>query len=138
MGAVPPAGVVAVKSWLQPAADEAAVVQVFSRLARELILAAGDEPVCREGSSGRCAGVRLARFATVATALPRPCVLVAVAPILPPALRNWASPQAVAAVVTSLMTICEEATSWLHAPSVAKAMAALSAEPPILPPRTTR
>ena len=90
MGTDAPLGVVAVKSGVQ--LEETAEVQVLSRLARELILAAGDAPFWGKDAPGDVPVVRFARLATVATAFARPCVLVGVAPMLPPGLRNWASP----------------------------------------------
>src|ERR1700747_3138497 len=87
LGAVPPPGVVAEKSTVQP---EAAVaeVQVFNRLAIELILAAGDEPFGGKEAPGDVPVVRLARLATAATALLRRLVLLSDDPMLPPGPRN--------------------------------------------------
>ncbi len=114
------------------------MVQVFSRFAIELIFAAGDVPLLEKDAPGAVPVLMFVRLATVATALLRPTVLVAVAPTLPPLLRNWASPHAVAAVVTSLMTNCEDYAILLHGPiTVASAIAVLLAAPPIPPPRTT-
>ena len=67
-GAVPPPGVVAEKSAVQPE-GEVAEVQLFNRLAIELILAAGDEPFAGNEAPGDVPVVRLARLATVATAV---------------------------------------------------------------------
>jgi hypothetical protein len=128
LGAVPLPGVVAEKSAVQPE-DEVPEVQVFNRLAIELILAAGDEPFEGKEAPGDVPVVRLARLATVATALLRPLVLVADDPMLPPGLRNWASPYAVAAVVTSLMTNCEPDADWLHAPMGAASVMAVFVGP---------
>ena len=61
-------------------------------MAIELILAAGDEPFAGKEAPGDVPVVRLARLATVATALLIPLLLVAEDPMLPPGLRNWASP----------------------------------------------
>ena len=71
LGAVPLLGVVAEKRAVQPEA-EFAEVQVFNRLATELILAAGDEAFWGKEAPGDVPVVRLARLATVATALRRP------------------------------------------------------------------
>jgi hypothetical protein len=136
-GAEPPVGVVAEKSWLQPA-EEVVLVQVFSRLARELIRGAGEVPLLGKDAPGALPVVMLTKFATVATALPSPWALVEAAPTLPPALRNEARPVTVATVVTSLMTNCEDSTIPLHGPmAVANAIAVLLAAPPIPPPRMT-
>src|SRR5882757_444899 len=91
LGAVPLLGVVAEKSGLQPTGG-AFARQLCNRLARELIFAAGDAPFWGKDAPGDVPVVRFARLATVATAFARPCVLVGVAPMLPPGLRNWASP----------------------------------------------
>jgi len=65
LGAEPLVGVVAEKSGVQ-LAGEVAVVQVLRRLARELILAAGDEPFLGgKEAPGDVPVVRLARLATV-------------------------------------------------------------------------
>jgi hypothetical protein len=71
LGAVPPLGVVAEKSELQPEA-EVPEAQVFNRLARELILAAGDAAFWGKEAPGDVPVVRLARLVTVATALLSP------------------------------------------------------------------
>lgn len=134
-GAGPPPGVVTEKSWLQA---EAAVVQLLSTFASVLILAVGATPVLGKAAPGDVPAVGSTRFATVANAFARPWVLVAVAPTLPPVLRNWASPHTVAAVVTSLTTNLVAATIWLQAPSAsARVIAALSGALPTCPPRTT-
>ncbi len=137
LGAVPLVSVVAEKSALQPEGT-VAEVQVFKRLAMELILAAGDEPFEGKEAPGDVPVVRFARLATVAAALLRPLVLVAEDAMLPSGLRNWASPYAVAAVVTSLMTNCEPEAIWLQAPTaVARRMAELAAPDPTYSPMTT-
>jgi hypothetical protein len=63
-----------------------------------------------KGRPGETPVVRLTRLATVAKALEKPWMLVADAPRLSLVVKNWARPQAVAAVVTSLMTIDDAVT----------------------------
>ena len=136
VGAEAPAGVAAVKRLVQGLRSVFAAVQVLSRLARVLTFAAGEAPLLGKVVPGDVPVLRLARLATVAKALVRPCALVAEAPRLAPVARNWDRPQTVAAVVTSLRTNWLEAVTSLQGPTtVASVMAELDAgEAPALPP----
>ena len=111
VGVVAPLGMASVKRWVQGVESVVAEAQVWRRSTRVLIFAAGDAPVEGNDAPGEVPVVRLTRFATVLKALVRPWVLVAEAPRLPAEVRNCPRPQAVAAVVTSLMTIVDDAVT---------------------------
>ena len=105
VGAVAPVGVARVKRLVQGELSVVAEAQVWRRLARVFIFAAGDAPVAGKAAPGETPVVRLTRLPTVANALERPLVLVVEAPRLASVVMNCARPQAVAAVETSFMTI---------------------------------
>ena len=99
------------RRWCRQEGGEQAVQEVeiaegagVEEIGEGVDLAAGDAPLEGKVAPGEVPVVGLARLAAVATALARPMVLVAEAPMFPPGARNWERAQAVATVVTSLTT----------------------------------
>ncbi len=72
VGAVAPVGVARVKRLVQGELSVVAEAQVWRRLARVFIFAAGDAPVAGKAAPGETPVVRLTRLPTVANALERP------------------------------------------------------------------
>ena len=118
----------------------ARAVQVLRRFARVLMRAAGAVAVLAKLAPGTAPVELLTRPVAVAKALARPCALVAEAPMLPPAERNWESAQAETTVVTSLMVYTEDVVIELHAPMAERSvMAGLGeVEEPTVPPVASR
>jgi len=106
-GAEEPVTVVAAKRELQLLVDPLA--QAFKRLARALMVGAGDVPLDAKEGPGLVPAVMSARAEAVATAFWKPTALVDVDPRLAPAERNCESAYADATVVTSFTT------NWLDA-----------------------
>ena len=110
VGAVAPVGVARVKRLVQGELSVVAEAQVWRRLAKVLIFAAGDAPVEGKAAPGEVPVVRFDEIRNCAEGINKTLrVWCAEAPRSPAEVRNCPRPQAVAAVVTSLMTIVDDA-----------------------------
>jgi hypothetical protein len=115
-------------------------VHAFRTFANEFSCEAGAVPVIGNDAPGALPVVVFTRFVAVAAASATPLLLVAVAPICPPAARNGAIAHATATVVASFTTTLAPLFKAEHCPNTAVIPAALFEEPgaPADPPRATR
>jgi hypothetical protein len=120
--------------------DALDVMHAFRTLAKAFRRAVGAVPVVGNDAPGTFPVPMFTRFSAVAAAIAMPLLLVAVAPICAPAVRNGAIAHAVATVVASFATTLVPLFNVEHCPSTAVITAASFDVPtaPADPPRATR